>query len=87
MKCPACQLETLVIDSRPQGDIKLKRRRRRCPGCELRFTTYEVHEDQLPLLRRNNGRVNPTAIDAIQTTLRQTITQLERLRLAGKTQP
>jgi transcriptional repressor NrdR len=47
MRCPFCDFEdTKVIDSRPADGRK--RRRRMCPNCQKRFTTYEVIE--LPLL-------------------------------------
>ncbi len=41
MKCPECDAQTEVKDSRPGADNTI-RRRRRCAGCHLRFTTYEV---------------------------------------------
>ena len=43
MRCPFCNYEdTRVIDSRPSEGKK--RRRRECPKCGKRFTTYEVVE-------------------------------------------
>ena len=42
MKCPFCSAEdTRVIDSRPTDDNASIRRRRQCPVCGKRFTTYE----------------------------------------------
>lgn len=56
MKCPFCaNTETQVIDSRvsePGGSI---RRRRRCTGCQKRFTTYETVELRLPQVVKTNG--------------------------------
>ena len=56
MKCPFCgSTETQVIDSRvsePGGSI---RRRRRCTGCQKRFTTYETVELRLPQVVKTNG--------------------------------
>lgn len=41
MKCPYCGAEdTKVVDSRPTEDDSI-RRRRQCPKCGKRFTTYE----------------------------------------------
>lgn len=40
MKCPICQSETKVIDSRPQQ--KGTYRRRECTECLTRFTTQEL---------------------------------------------
>lgn len=42
MKCPFCgHIETQVKDSRPTEDASAIRRRRECPECEQRFTTFE----------------------------------------------
>ena len=42
MRCLSCGSETKVIDSRPvDGTI---RRRRMCPDCKKRFTTFEKYE-------------------------------------------
>lgn len=48
MKCPICGNEkTQVVDSRPTENASI-RRRRECPSCKHRFTTYEFVE-QVPL--------------------------------------
>ena len=50
MRCPACShKDTNVVDSRMSSDGDSIRRRRKCPKCEERFTTYE-HIEQLPLM-------------------------------------
>lgn len=42
MKCPYCNFkDTRVVDSREIGDGRTIRRRRECPGCKERFSTYE----------------------------------------------
>lgn len=42
MRCPFCgTVDTAVKDSRPAEDHAAIRRRRSCPGCGGRFTTYE----------------------------------------------
>ena len=42
MRCPFCgNVDTQVKDSRPAEDHVSIRRRRFCPGCAGRFTTYE----------------------------------------------
>ena len=49
MRCPYCkQLDSRVIDSRSSDEGLSIRRRRECPHCGRRFTTYETVE-QLPL--------------------------------------
>ena len=42
MYCPKCDAEkTYIVDTR-QSDVGYEvRRRRECPGCGYRFTTYE----------------------------------------------
>jgi transcriptional repressor NrdR len=46
-----------VLDSRPSQDGKAIRRRRECPVCQKRFTTYEVI-DTVPIsvVKRNGER-------------------------------
>ena len=49
MKCPFCgYLDSKVMDSRPTEEGTIIRRRRECPTCKRRFTTYE-RVDELPL--------------------------------------
>jgi transcriptional repressor NrdR len=56
MKCPFCSaLDTQVIDSRVNDGGDSIRRRRRCPQCEKRFTTYETAELHLPQVVKQNG--------------------------------
>ena len=57
--CPYCEkIETNVIDSRKNNDGKSIRRRRECPSCEIRFTTYEKAEIEQVVLK-NNGNIQP----------------------------
>ncbi|MGA8031598.1 MAG: transcriptional regulator NrdR [Casimicrobiaceae bacterium] len=56
MKCPFCGSdETQVIDSRVSEGGDSIRRRRRCTGCQKRFTTYETAELRLPQVVKTNG--------------------------------
>ncbi len=56
MKCPFCaNSETQVIDSRASDEGATIRRRRRCLGCDKRFTTYERVELALPTLIKRGG--------------------------------
>ena len=49
MKCPACNSQdSRVLDSRPVDDGSSIKRRRECPLCGKRFTTYEV-VDTVPI--------------------------------------
>lgn len=58
MKCPFCQENgTRVIDSRLFREGAAVRRRRECPICERRFTTYErVEEVQLMVVKKDGTR-------------------------------
>ncbi len=43
MKCPVCGCaDSRVLDSRPSQESNSIKRRRECPACGKRFTTYEV---------------------------------------------
>ena len=58
MKCPKCDAETRVIDSRAARMIVITVRRRRvCMECGERFTTYEVGEDAAAVLRKRSGGI------------------------------
>lgn len=49
MKCPICSApDSRVLDSRPVSDGASIKRRRECPACGKRFTTYEV-VDSVPI--------------------------------------
>ena len=56
MKCPFCaKFDTQVIDSRASDEGASIRRRRRCLGCDKRFTTYERVELALPSIVKRGG--------------------------------
>ena len=59
MRCPYCGgLDTQVKDSRPTEDASSIRRRRICPDCGGRFTTFErVQLRELIVLKRSGRRV------------------------------
>lgn len=59
MRCPYCgSLETQVKDSRPTEDSAAIRRRRICPDCGGRFTTFErVQLRELTVVKRSGRRV------------------------------
>lgn len=70
MRCPFCgHDETQVKDSRPSEDGAAIRRRRLCPGCEGRFTTFErVQLRELTILKRS-GRRAPFDRDKLARSL------------------
>src|SRR5690606_26544473 len=59
MRCPYCgSLDTQVKDSRPTEDNTSIRRRRVCPDCGGRFTTFErVQLRELTVVKRSGRRV------------------------------
>jgi transcriptional repressor NrdR len=58
--CPACQADdTKVVDSRLASEGAAVRRRRRCPSCGHRFTTFE-RVDEVPLtVVKSSGCTEP----------------------------
>lgn len=57
MRCPYCsQLDSRVIDSRPTDEEAAIRRRRECPNCMRRFTTYERPEEQPLVVIKKDGK-------------------------------
>lgn len=58
MRCPFCQEpDSRVLDSRTSDDGTVIRRRRECPSCKRRFTTYErVEERPLMVVKRDGSR-------------------------------
>lgn len=59
MRCPFCQNEdTQVKDSRPSEDKAAIRRRRYCPACGARFTTFErVQLRELTIVKKSGRKV------------------------------
>ena len=59
MRCPYCgSLDTQVKDSRPTDDSAAIRRRRVCPDCGGRFTTFErVQLRDLIVVKKSGRRV------------------------------
>lgn len=58
MRCPFCNHEdTQVKDSRPSEDGSSIRRRRFCPACNSRFTTFErVQLRELTVVKSNSEK-------------------------------
>ena len=60
MRCPYCQSEdTQVKDSRPAEDGAAIRRRRACPDCGGRFTTFERVQLRDLVVAKRSGRKVP----------------------------
>jgi transcriptional repressor NrdR len=70
MRCPYCSsLDTQVKDSRPTEDETAIRRRRVCPNCQRRFTTFErVQLRELGVIKRSGRRI-PFDRDKLEKSL------------------
>ena len=56
MRCPFCSFEeTTVVETRESDEGDVVRRRRKCQGCDKRFTTYERAEIALPAVVKKDG--------------------------------
>jgi transcriptional repressor NrdR len=70
MRCPYCgSLETQVKDSRPTDDSSAIRRRRICPDCGGRFTTFERVQLRELIVLKKSGRRAPFDRDKLMRSL------------------
>jgi len=84
MRCPYCgSLDTQVKDSRPTEDSAVIRRRRVCPNCNGRFTTFErVQLRELTVLKRSGRRVvfdRDKLMRSVEISLRKRPVDSERI--------
>lgn len=76
MRCPLCgHIDSKVLDSRPTDDGAVIRRRRECPACQNRFTTYEKVEASPFVVIKKDGRREAWSPDKL---LRGLITACEK---------
>ncbi|MDY6955526.1 MAG: transcriptional regulator NrdR [Pseudomonadota bacterium] len=70
MHCPFCgAVDTRVVDSRLAEDGTQVRRRRECPTCGERFTTFERAELVLPRVVKRDGTREPFNEDKLRSGL------------------
>src|SRR5450631_3596070 len=70
MRCPFCgSLDSQVKDSRPAGDGTAIRRRRVCPDCGGRFTTFERVQLRELMVVKKSGRRVPFDRDKLQRSV------------------
>ena len=84
MRCPFCANEdTQVKDSRPTDDNAAIRRRRQCPNCGARFTTFERVQLRELTVVKTTGQREPFDRDkllrSMQIALRKRPVDPERL--------
>ena len=71
MRCPFCgNIDTQVKDSRPAEDHVSIRRRRFCPACGGRFTTYERVQLRDLVVIKKSGRREPFDRDKLERSIR-----------------
>jgi transcriptional repressor NrdR len=88
MRCPFCGCEdTQVKDSRPTEDNSSIRRRRSCPDCDQRFTTFERVQLREMTVVKTGNRKQPFERDKIirsmQIALRKRPVDLEEIEKAA----
>lgn len=70
MRCPYCGgLDTQVKDSRPTEDNAAIRRRRFCPACAARFTTFERVQLRDLIVTKKGGQRVPFDRDKLARSL------------------
>jgi transcriptional repressor NrdR len=84
VRCPFCgELESQVKDSRPSEDGAAIRRRRLCPACGGRFTTFErVQLRELTIVKRSGRRApfdREKLVRSISIALRKRPVDAERV--------
>ena len=84
MRCPYCMnADTQVKDSRPTEENTVIRRRRVCPDCGGRFTTFERIQLRELTIITNTGRKVPFERDklmrSVQVALRKRPVEPERI--------
>lgn len=84
MRCPYCGNEdTQVKDSRPTEDNTAIRRRRFCPGCGGRFTTFErIQLRELTIVKSSSRRVpfdRDKLMRSVQIAMRKRPVEAERI--------
>ena len=84
MRCPFCgNDDTQVKDSRPTEDSSAIRRRRSCPACGARFTTFErIQLRELTVVKRSGTREpfdRDKLLRSLQISLRKRPVESERI--------
>ncbi len=76
MRCPRCGTrDTRVVDSRDLDEAATIRRRRECPSCTVRFTTYERVEAARLVVAKRDGTRQEFDRDKLASGLRKALTR------------
>jgi transcriptional repressor NrdR len=84
MRCPFCgHDDTQVKDSRPSEDNSAIRRRRHCPECGGRFTTFERVQLRELVVVKKNGRREPFEREKLERSMNHALRKrpVERERI------
>ena len=89
MKCPICQTDTRVLESRSADAEAAVRRRRHCRHCAKRFTTYERVERPPLFVVKNDGsrelfKYDKLLAGILRSTKKTSVTQAQSEILARK---
>ncbi|MDE2149196.1 MAG: transcriptional regulator NrdR [Gammaproteobacteria bacterium] len=74
MLCPFCKApDTRVVDSRLYDEATQVRRRRECPACGNRFTTFERAQLAMPYVLKRSGTPEPFEEDKLRRGLERAL--------------
>jgi transcriptional repressor NrdR len=84
VRCPGCgHDDTRVLESRLSHEGRSVRRRRSCPECNFRFTTYEQEEAFVFQIKKRDGRIEPyhreKALRSIQVACQKRPVSIEQI--------
>jgi transcriptional repressor NrdR len=70
MKCPFCgAVDSQVIETRIAEHEDAIRRRRKCSGCDKRFTTFETVELRLPQVVKANNTRSEFSVEKLRASM------------------
>jgi len=76
MRCPVCRSpDTRVLDKRDSADASTTRRRRLCPKCSHRFTTYERPDTSTLMVVKSDQRRQEWNPDKLRRSLQVACTK------------
>jgi len=80
MRCPHCNHnDSQVKDSRPTDDNTAIRRRRQCPECGARFTTFErVYLREITVVKSNGRRELPVEERKVEAAVNGIVRRVEQ---------
>lgn len=74
MKCPRCNQDSEVVETRPQS-LYIIRRRRECEKCGYRFTTYERIAPLNLSIKKRNGQIEKFSQTKMEKGIKKAFTK------------